>query len=312
MSETFKSTMLHSVKLDDDLLSGLDGDSVALPVQLLDRANIVLGADINGRPFKSIAEFAKFSFPDGIKGVNQKLKPPTLVTKHNLGEDVRSISLSGKDMIIVLKNLITFDVVANPDLELVAFNKKNLMKYCGYSEFDAKNFFLAMRARGRFDMIKPTKEQKLNVFCVATSESQKQYGKTVAYWADINTLAFGSGYTEHDINVSRREANLADEDLIQSPLKVVELPLELWRETTKSWLTEDKGYDPELISRSDMNRHVVNMIRHCADGYHRWWKLATAKNAQSYHDEAYEILMKQIWAKYPTLQNEVKRQLQLK
>lgn len=290
-------------------LMDIDNDGASIPVQLWDRARIVMSADINGNPYSNIAEFSKLFENNKIKGVNKKLKVPILITNHTIGYDVRTTRNASIAEQLNLKNMITFDLSINSDLELVAFNKKNLIKFFGYTELDAVNFIATMVPYGKFKMLRPISGLKLNIFCCTVSPSLKNVGGVVGLWSEEDT--FGTyQVAESDMNLSRRSGKYGGLNLDEFPLKVVDLPLVLWREITADWLLEEKGVSAGDIERHSFNRHLVNMIRHCSRGYHQYWKLAETHKSSDYHDLAYELIMKEIWAKYPTLQSEVTRQLQ--
>ncbi|ELP5902850.1 hypothetical protein QTV49_004898 [Vibrio vulnificus] len=290
-----------------------DSDGMSLPIQLLNRCYQPFFINIDGSIPKTLQQgFKEFNSKNesenkGIWGVNPKLKCPLLFYKDTVGQE---IALTRDQSIEDMSHYSDKQVVyIGDEFEFVPLSRKNLVRYYKFPELDAKRFFEAFNQLSyKFMLALPVDLPKVDVQVIVQMPKSSLVGMA-AFWGDKN-VGTSFDYSDFDLPVSGRKMELGNHiDWKESPLDIVRLPFSIWVDITKEWLRDEKGIEYSNLSSKAFKRHIVNMIRHCAIGYHNWWKLAPKSQASENHDVAFDLVMRAIWAQYPSLQEEVKNQL---
>ncbi|EGR2227257.1 hypothetical protein DZF79_03180 [Vibrio parahaemolyticus] len=291
-----------------------DSDGMSLPMPLLNRCYQPFFIDIDGNIPKTLKQgFNAYNAStnttgNSIWGVNPKLKCPQVFYKDTVGQELDRI----KDQHIddMFHNSDKQVVYIGDEFDFVPFSRKNLERLYGFPKLDAKRFFDAFnKLPFKFMLAIPVEgRNKVDVQVLVQLPKASLVGMT-AFWGD-KRVDTSFDFSSFDFPISGKKMELGEFiDWSESPLDIVRLPYSTWADITKEWLKEEKSIDHRDLSIKAFKRHVVNMIRHCSIGYHHWWKLAPKEQASENHDKAFDLVMRAIWAQYPSLQEEVKNQL---
>ncbi|MDK9789885.1 hypothetical protein [Vibrio sp. D431a] len=298
-----------------EMLSITDIEGVSIPSQLLDELEQTVTITSEGKLPRTILEGFKAMLKmmgmedewQKPKGLNTSLPCPLIFFKDNLGDEARNGHRVVNEDNPVEIPILDKNVMCNrSDFEFVTFNVKNLIKHYNLPEHDARIFY-RMFSKGPFKLklAKPLKASRVETHMVSVIRDENgQFNSAV--WA-CEDLSDGY-YTKCDIPLSNKLAgDICVNWSEKIPPRIIPLPIQVWRDVTEKWLLS-RGETRQSLSLSRMNKHTVNMIRHCAKGYEHSWKLAKEDEHKTYHDWSFDLVMKQIWNTYPMLQTEVTNQ----
>ena len=230
-----------------------------------------------------------------FKNVDKNLQLPLLLIKRVLSESVSSVEID-LDLGEAMGNATC---VAYHDDDVVKVNPKNLMRYCGFPERDAKALF------------KNLKLIEGQIFLTKTNHASKDVNRLAIYMLDnppshswyVDDLISGESL---ELTQGRASINKIEELMAEHPLPISDL--QIWREITKRWYERNRPQPWAKLSLQAQKRHIVNMIRHNSIGYTQAYSNVEPELADILHDMAFDAIMRKIANTFPFLRIECQRQ----
>ena len=242
-----------------------------------------------------VEDFAKRIF----KGVNKRLQLPCIISKLVLELELPAFKAKNvvKESLVVL--LQSFDIVR--------FNVKNLIKYYGFPEVDAKALYSNLAIYNRSTPLYLPKNVKhtsriLPITYDNTNNSIKVFWDVPSMLVDNNVLEY-INYVESE---SPKESDL-DEILsaLDKPLPIEDL--NFWKVLAKEFY-EAGGDDWSVMPIYRQKRLLTNFIRHNIPGYSHAYRLNDRVLAQRLHDRYFDMVMRKIARTFPWLASECTNQ----
>ena len=230
-----------------------------------------------------------------FKNVDKRLQLPLLLIR-----GVLSTSSSSAEMDLDLGDAMgNATSVAFHDDDVVKANPKNLMRYCGFPERDAKALFNNLK------MIDG------QIFLPKTNSPSKDVNRLAIYMLDnppSHSWYVDSLISGESIELTQGRASLVQIEKLMAAHPLPISDLRIWREITKRWYERNKPQPWAKLSLQAQKRHMVNMIRHNSIGYTQAYSNVEPELADILHDLAFDAIMRKIANTFPFLRIECQRQ----
>ncbi|WBA12605.1 hypothetical protein [Salinivibrio kushneri] len=230
------------------------------------------------------------------KGINKSNLIPLLFVKfdHDLQEEQ-----------VAEGDKIQLCIIGREDL--VKMNKKNLIKYYKYSEFEAaafiKNIGMISEEGYKIRDIKIAIPMKIKEFRLMIASNYGSSKQLVNSWINFELMEDNLRYYQ--------ESDITPLDHAQHLMKYIDFvddDIAFWKEVTQDWLKKHKPQLSEFstLARFERERHTVNSIRHNAINYvFSWFTLDS-----DLHDAIFSLVNRKIANTFPTLRSEAIRQIE--
>lgn len=235
-----------------------------------------------------------------FKGVNKRLQLPCVISKLML--ELEQPAFKAKN---VVKESSVF--LFQP-CEVVRFNVKNLIKYYGYPEKDARAFYASLAIYNQSTpLYLPKNTKHKNRELPITYDNTSDVIKV--FW-DIPTKLVDNHMLKY-INYVSSASPLVESDLdeildsLDKPLPIESL--NFWKILARRFY-EDNGEDWSAMPVCRQKRLLTNFIRHNIPGYSQAYQLNDRTLAQRLHDAYFDMVMRRIARTFPYLANECNNQ----